>query len=389
MKGTFNARGLFDIFRFFIRGVKITNGMYKFDPPHKPLLHRQLCPQVQHRFQLLPNVTYPIDHKHWPFLDLYVVGMFEEFQQVFEMLRPLVLVAVVLAQEDVVCVGVSTRPPPLPRLVRPGEHEGHVGLAVEEHSLLYLVHDLVIGRRMRTGEPVVVEDESGHSGLPRQIPLSLPGLQIEHVVIPQPPLVDGERFVQPLHLQRFQQCPLREALPPEPVVFFKRVELRKDHRQHPRSRGSLRQGPAPVLCRRRKEPFDKVLHPVVDHVSFAEVPVNFREHPHERLGIERLVPRPERRPGDYRGRFLLQIPSVHFGVDRPHVLHRLPVERTSSGGATSHPIIFACDVWIYRICLGIVTEDGSERRRCSSRAWGPADDSVPQSDSTCLALQVS
>mmetsp|Transcript_86001 Transcript_86001/g.224208 ORF Transcript_86001/g.224208 Transcript_86001/m.224208 type:complete len:207 (+) Transcript_86001:771-1391(+) len=146
------------------------------------------------------------------------------------MLAPLRLVAVLLCEEQRVMseeLLATACPFAEPGLVRPRQHEGHIGLPIAEQGLRYLVHDFVIGSRRRACEPIVVIAKSMDPMCAGELALATAHIHVHEVIVAKATALNGKWFVYACRIERFEQRPLCEAIAPKPVVLGHSVVLWK------------------------------------------------------------------------------------------------------------------------------------------------------------------
>mmetsp|Transcript_22861 Transcript_22861/g.75805 ORF Transcript_22861/g.75805 Transcript_22861/m.75805 type:complete len:471 (+) Transcript_22861:944-2356(+) len=137
---------------------------------------------------------------------------------------------------------------------------------------------------MGAGEPVMVKAEAVHAGGTRELSLLLarePPL-VHQIVVTEPAVLDRKRFECVVVFDGLQQCPLREAFAPEPVVLLELVVLRKVHGDDLGRRRELLYEMPTRLDVRGEHPLQDVLGAAVTTVAvrhaIVDAPVqNFRQ----------------------------------------------------------------------------------------------------------------
>mmetsp|Transcript_43946 Transcript_43946/g.61077 ORF Transcript_43946/g.61077 Transcript_43946/m.61077 type:complete len:519 (-) Transcript_43946:118-1674(-) len=215
-------------------------------PAHRPqevdaieaVLLGKLVPVVHHRPQLVTNLLREVDGEDGLVVDLLVEAVLEIRQQVFEVLLPSRLVAVVLVDQDL--PGGMLAIAALPAPVCPGEEEGHVRLTILEHHVRDLPHDAAVLHAL-AAEPVVVEHEAMNSVLLSEVRLVLADLPVSEVIVVQATHLCSQRLPELVGFvhERLQVRPFGEALAVERVVLRKLVVLREVDGHDLRSHGKL------------------------------------------------------------------------------------------------------------------------------------------------------
>lgn len=182
-------------------------------------LERPLLEGREHGRRVLAHVAQVVGYELGLPVDADVQRVLEEGQQVLKVAAPVVQVPVLLLQQRL--ARVLAVPVLRPRLVRPGQHERHVGLAVLEQREEGLVHDGPL-------EPVVVVADAVETHLTQQVGVPRACRVLEEVVVSYILCWPQDVLAEAVFRRRLDKSPFRKVGPPEFVVFWDGVKLRKD-----------------------------------------------------------------------------------------------------------------------------------------------------------------
>lgn len=110
-------------------------------------------PLGKHALSGITNMHAGVDHELNLSVRANVSGVTKVCGHPIEVSPPLRAVAVILSKKCAVAPGLAI-PADSPGLVRPGEHEGHIGLPIFEHSLEGVIHDWIAEPVMVVGDTV-------------------------------------------------------------------------------------------------------------------------------------------------------------------------------------------------------------------------------------------